>query len=112
MPLRDARFPAARCLFQEINIAGVGVFSRYVIEGTTRAVETESVERNRCAARNTCNQCWNVQNSVSFAQTLSTIAISHGSRSSGFTQQVGHATAPLRRIAPMAFRLELFASFD
>src|ERR1700733_15516488 len=33
-------------------------------------------------------------------------------RSLGVTRRVGHATAPLPRIAPLAFRLELFASFD
>src|ERR1700737_3715310 len=108
MPLRDARFPAARCLFQEINIAGVGVFSRYAIEGTTRAVETESVERNRCAARDTSNQRWNVQNSVPLAQTLSAIAILHASRPSGFTQQCRSRHGATLKDNPMAFQLELF----
>src|ERR1700738_1007241 len=106
MPRRDARFPAARCLFQEINIAGVGVFSRYVIEGTARAVEAETVERNRCAARDTCNQRWNVQNSVPLAQTLSAIAILHASRTSGLTSRSRHGA--ISKDSPMAFQLELF----
>jgi len=77
----------------------VSVFNRYVVEGSTRAIETESGERNRRAVRDACNECRNVWNSEPLAQKLS---ISHG----GFTRRAGHATAPLPRIAPMAFRLE------
>ncbi len=106
MPLRAARFPAARCLFQEINTAGVGVFSRYVIEGMTRAVETDSGERNRRAARDTCNKCRRARNPEPLVQTISISANSHGSPSSGFNVQV----TPRRYFegwAQIAFRLEL-----
>jgi hypothetical protein len=76
----------------------VGVLSRYVIQSTSRAVETESGERHRRAARDTCNECRRVQNSEPLVQKLSISTISHGSRPRGFTQRAGHATAPLKDI--------------
>ena len=90
----------------------VGFFSRYyAIAGRTRGVETESGERKRCAARDTCNECRRVRNSEPLAQKLSIPSISHGSRFSRFTQRVDRHGATSKG-SRMAFRLELSAPFD
>src|ERR1700692_4770504 len=102
MALQGARFygNAERFLFKEINVKRVGFFSRdCAITSRTCRVETESGERNRCAARDTCNECRRVRNSEPLTQKSFMPGSSHGSPS-GVTQHVSHTTAPLSEDSP------------